>query len=123
MILHGENLIIKVNGTAIAAAKSCTVSVESNLIPTSSPLDGGWTHVIAGRNSWSVRTNHLLIDNALSNIGTVGATVTIVMECKVNGTTIGTKTGTAICRQWEGTFTKGNLAQGSFIFQGSGPLS
>lgn len=31
--------------------------------------------------------------------------------------------GTAIVSQWKGTFTKGNLAQGSFDFTGSGPLS
>ena len=31
--------------------------------------------------------------------------------------------GTAIVSQWKGTFTKGNLAQGSYDFTGSGPLS
>lgn len=31
--------------------------------------------------------------------------------------------GNAIVSQWKGTFTVGNLAQGSFDFNGSGPLS
>lgn len=34
-----------------------------------------------------------------------------------------TRRGQAIVSQWKGTFTKGNLAQGSFDFTGSGPLS
>ena len=34
-----------------------------------------------------------------------------------------TRQGQAIVRQWSGTFTWGNLAQGSFKFLGKGPLS
>jgi hypothetical protein len=32
-------------------------------------------------------------------------------------------TGSAIVKQWKGTFTTGNLAQGSFSFEGTGALS
>lgn len=123
MIIHGENLIVKVNGTAIAASKSCTVSIEGSLIPTSSPSDGVWTHAIAGRKSWSVRTNHLLIDNGLAPASMVNSTVTLTLSCIVNGSTVSNLSGSAICRQWEGTFTKGSLAQGSYMFQGTGTLS
>ena len=34
-----------------------------------------------------------------------------------------TRRGQAIVRQWKGTFTKGNLATGSFEFLGTGPLA
>ena len=34
----------------------------------------------------------------------------------------GTMQGEAICQQWKGTFTLGNLAQGSFEWLGNGPL-
>mgnify|MGYP006923253174 CR=1 FL=1 len=32
-------------------------------------------------------------------------------------------TGSAIVKQWKGTFTTGNLAQGSYSFEGTGPLA
>ncbi len=61
MILHGENLFIKVNGEVIAGAKTCKVQVQSDTIGVSSPTDGQWEHSIPGRKSWSVSTGHLVL--------------------------------------------------------------
>lgn len=60
MILHGENLIISVDGSVLAASKSCNVDVDVDTIKVASPTDGAWEHSIAGRKSWKVTTNHLL---------------------------------------------------------------
>lgn len=60
MILQGKNLIVKADGSVIAAAKSCTLNVDCEKIKVSSPTDGQWEHVIAGMKSWSLSTNHLL---------------------------------------------------------------
>lgn len=60
MILQGRNLIIAVDGSTIAGSKSCSVDVQADTIKVSSPTDGEWEHIIAGRKSWQVQTSHLL---------------------------------------------------------------
>ena len=133
MILQGKNLIVKADGSVIAAAKSCTLNIECEIIKVSSPTDGQWEHIIAGMKSWSVITTHLLkmdriIDRPLhSYLDPIGQSFTLQLE--LNDITIGglpiteILTGTAICRTSQITATKGNLAQGSFKFQGNGPLT
>ena len=61
MILHGRNLIIKANGVAIAAARSCSVSIQAEQLPISSPMSGAWASFLNGTKSWSVSTNQLLV--------------------------------------------------------------
>ena len=54
--------MVMADGVVIAASKSCTVNVECDDIPVSSPTDGQWEHVIAGRKKWKVTTNHLVVN-------------------------------------------------------------
>ena len=201
MIIHGRNFIVRAGGVAIGMSRSCTVSVTANGIKVSSPDDGEWEHVRAGRKSWSVDTGHLVTDFVESAV-MVGTEVQLSMDvCGdqrrvpafsgfVSGVTAGaiapeagvavydttskafllrtgedaqsyqywenwsgmeryggadgaqyvnevdgllyvirggellkmTLHGTALVLEWKGTFTVGNLAQGSFHFTGSGPL-
>lgn len=125
--LKGKNLIIKQNGTAIAAAKSCDINVQAAIIHKSSPADGAWEYNIVGRKSWSVTVNKLIkeedgSDSRVSDcILSVGDSVTLRMEVK--DYTADYVTGSAIVRQFRVTGTVGNLVQGSFVFVGNGPLS
>ena len=133
MILQGKNLIVKANDEVIAAAKSCTLNIDCEIIKVSSPTDGQWEHIIAGMKSWSVSTTHLLkmermIDRPLHGyLDPIGQSFTLQLE--LNDITIEgfhvteTLTGSAICKSSQITATKGNLAQGSFKFQGNGPLT
>ena len=198
MILHGKNIILKMNGMAIAAAKSCEVNVSAGTIPTASPSDGAWESSIPGRKSWSASCSHLVKEIADST-AMVGQTVTLTFQptsdqtfagivanptlqsdaapssgsvvydstrkdfllkyspaqdvtlywqtfdgkpAKITGAyyydTVGGKcykwtgttmtevsalTGSAIVKQWRGTFTQGNISQGSYSFEGSGALT
>lgn len=63
MIYKGSNLIISSDGTVLGGSKSCSIDVQTDLIKVSSPTDGQWEHNIAGRKSWSISTNHLLISS------------------------------------------------------------
>lgn len=54
--------MVMADGKVIAASKSCTVNVECDDIPVSSPTDGQWEHVIAGKKKWKVTTNHLVVN-------------------------------------------------------------
>ena len=203
MIIHGKNLIIKADGIAIAAAKSCELDVSADIIKTASPTDGQWQHGIAGLKSWRASCSHL-VTNILDPVQMVGVGVTLTINIANTGlpiqyilqasptvesqspqsvdfvvwddqakrflgcrdsqsilnrkyysvwtgseiyteAPIGSKfyiastgdtytltanglveeklTGTAIVKEWKVTGTIGNLAQGSFQFNGSGPLS
>lgn len=71
-VYHAKNLIISTEDSShpmqpLFGSRSCDLSVSAESIPTSSPSDGEWKHVIAGRKSWQVTTNHLLISAALSD--------------------------------------------------------
>lgn len=62
MILHGRNLIIKGNGNApfIAAAKSCTISVDNDMEEVASFTQGAWREFMRGRRGWEISLSHLL---------------------------------------------------------------
>ena len=115
-IIHGRQLIVKKNGTAIAAQKSCDIDVRCAGIPVSSPTQGQWENNIAGRKSWSMTCN-TLVTSIKSNVDMVGQTVTI--SCGVDDDTV---SGTALITGWKVTGTIGNLAQAVATFLGSGPL-
>mgnify|MGYP006908811067 CR=1 FL=1 len=70
MILQGRNLIIRAGGVAIAAARSCSVNIQAEQIPISSPMSGAWAAYLNGVKSWSVSTNHLVktLRNALISL-------------------------------------------------------
>ena len=52
--------MILVNGSVIAGSKSCTLDVDADSLKVASPTDGEWEHILPGRKSWSVSTNHLM---------------------------------------------------------------
>ena len=124
--IHGRNLIIKVNGVAVAASKSCTITVNEETLKVSSPQDGQWEHSIPAKKSWKVQTNFLffadspsatVIKSSISRVGSV-----IQLSVTVNDYANDTVSGTAICKQFSATGTVGSLLQGSFQWEGTGPL-
>ena len=121
-MIHGRNLIIKVNGTAIAGARSCDINISGEEIEVASATQGKWRVFLTGREEWSVTCNHLLPASGTplrSSKNMVNTTVTIRMESGRYGDVL---TGQAIVKSWRSTGTLGNLAQGTFSFRGSGPL-
>ena len=119
--MNGNNIIITKNGTAIAATKSHEIQSGCQTIPISSATDSGWEHLIAGRKSWSVNVNFLMLAaSQLDSVLEVGDTVTLVI---INRNATKSISGSAIVVTCRETFTRGNIAQGTFQFQGTGPLS
>ena len=121
-MIHGRNLIIKVNGTAIAGARSCDINISGEEIEVANTTKDKWRVFITGREEWSVTCNHLLPASGTplrSSKDMVNTTVTIMMESGRYGDVL---TGQAIVKSWRTTGTLGNLAQGTFSFRGSGPL-
>lgn len=122
-VIHGRNLIIKMNGTAIAGAKSCEISVKCDKIETASPSTGTWRTFLAGRKEWSVSCGHLIPASGTplkSDVAMVRQTVTLTMQSGISGDTI---SGSAIVEQWSASGAVGSLANGKFSFCGNGALS
>ena len=121
MAINGNNILIYINGAAVAGTKSNEVQSNRELIEIASPTSGEWREFITGRKDWGFTiswlvSSHQDIEQLLLDAGVV--TVRIFGR----GQSLGL-TGKAIVQSCKITFTRGNLAQGSLQLKGSGPLA
>ena len=121
MAINGNNILIYIDGAAVAGTKSNEVQTNRELIEIASPTSGEWREFITGRKDWGFTiswlvSSHADIQQLLLSAGVV--TVRIVGR----GQSLGL-TGRAIVQSCKMTFTRGNLAQGSLQLKGSGPLT
>lgn len=127
MIIQGNDFIVMADGVAIAASKSCSLSVKANTIETSSPDTGNWRNYISGRMEWSASATTLVkaADTRDTPIAAMLAMAgkTHTLTFKVNTLDEETLTGKAVCTDFKITATRGNLLQGSFNWKGTGPLA
>lgn len=120
-MIHGRNLIIYLNGEAIAAAKSCTISMSSGDIEAASDTDGKAKTFLPTQKEWTVRCN-TLVTSLTGHFANDGDTVRLSMAvCDWNkNPTTDRLTGEAIVTSASITASVGNLVTGSFSFKGSG---
>ena len=122
MAINGNNIIITLNGTAIAGTKTNEIQSDSETIEITSATDQTWKAFIAGRKSWSFTAGFLLLDNAdVRKLLTVGTKYTVIIKAR-NSVTHDQLTGSAILKTCKFTASRGKLSEGSFSFQGTGPL-
>lgn len=118
--MNGNNILIYMNGSAIAGTKSNDVQTECETIEISSPSIGDWRAFMAGRKSWSVQTSFLVTaTSSVRQLLNVGTSYTLVFRDRTNTYSV---SGTAILTTCKITATRGNLCTGSFAFQGTGAL-
>ena len=123
MAVLGNNIIVFMNGQAIAGTKSDEIQVDCETIEIASATDQAWTHYISGRKSWSLTVGWLVLANTdVRKALLVGSSVTIKIKGRGESDSNGV-TGAAILKTVKITATRGNLAQGSFAFVGNGPLT
>ena len=123
MAVLGNNIIVYMNGQAVAGTKSDEIQVESDTIEVASETDQDWVHQIAGRKSWSLNVGWLVLANQdVRKVLLAGSVVTIKIKGRGASDSNGV-TGSAILKTVKITATRGNLAQGSFAFVGNGPLT
>lgn len=123
MIL-GKNLILAINGTALAASKSCTVSKSQSFIEVASPTDGQWESFIPQKRGWKISANCLIgtfdAYKALDQAWKAGTALTIrFYDTEYNEN----ETGTAYIENLELQANIGSLSQMSVSLRGSGELS
>ena len=119
MHLQGHNLIIYVDGVAVAAAKSCTVTMEVGSIDTAG--SGRTKASMPTVKDWSVKTSVLV--TSLNGHFALSGKVRLSVAVVDNGeTTTDRMTGEAIVTSANVSAAVGNLVQGNFSFKGSGVL-
>ena len=120
-MIHGRNLIIYADGVAIAAAKSCTVSMSIGDIEAASDIDGNAKTFLPTQKEWTVRCS-TLVTSLTGHFANIGDTIRLSMavcDWEKNPTT-DRLTGEAIVTSTSITASVGNLVTGSFSFKGSG---
>jgi hypothetical protein len=108
----GKDLIVKVGGTAIAAAKSCEISKDTEMIETCSTTSGTDKEFYPGKSSWQVTVNFFVVDEGV----VIYTNQKVTLQC--NNSTL----GDAYVKSCQITGTVGNLCQGVLVFQGTGQM-
>lgn len=131
MAVLGNNVIVYMNGTAIAGTKSDELQVDCETISVASATDQDWEHVIAGRKKWSLSVGWLVLANDdVRKVLLAGSSVTVKIKGRGAADSSGVTgaadssgvTGAAILKTCKISAVRGNLATGSFAFVGNGPL-
>jgi predicted secreted protein len=115
-------VILSRNNTALANTRirSNEIQTSCDMIEKASASQQDWKEYVAGRNSWTLTVNYLVLASAqVADLLYVGQTFDITMKSG-NSELL---TGSAIITGVKNTATVGNLAQGGFTLQGSGALS
>lgn len=128
MALNGNNIYIAVGeGTAatiIAGTRSNEIQTNGELIEISSPTSGKWKEYLDGRSEWSFNTNYLVLaNNNVKDVLKVNTKVGIYIMGYEGTANVVILQGEAWIKTCKQTFTRGNLAQGSFAFVGHGELT
>lgn len=122
MAENGNNIIVYMGGTAIAATKSDEIQVDGETIEIASATEQDWKCHIAGRRSWTLNVNWLV--SAVTDIRKV-LLVNSRVQLKIKGrnaTDAQGVTGYALISNCNIRMTRGSLAVGSFQFVGDGAL-
>ena len=126
--LLGNDLIIatgQVGGTltAIASAKSCEIDTNCELKEISSPSSSEYRTYTPGRKNWKVTVNFLVATSSLGVLTMKNVGQSYMLKAYIrNNSVVDAFQGTAILQQAKITGTRGNLLQGSWVFQGSGDI-
>lgn len=118
-IIQGNDILVYMGGIAVAAARSCEITMDCELKETSSPHNSLNRTYITGKRGWQVTCGYFV--GNVRDVLKVGQTYTIKTSLRNSSTN--KVQGSAICTQCKITATRGNIAQGSFSFKGTGPLT
>lgn len=121
--MNGNNIIVLMDGVAIAAAKSCTISKKVEAIETANSADGRAKSYIPGLREWSVSVRALVtsMPDFFTNPGQK-VSLSIAVRDNNGEYTADRVTGTAIIESAKITGTVGNLITAEVKFLGTGSL-
>ena len=125
--MKGQDILVILSqgGTALASTcvKSQDIQTDCPTIEKASSTQQDWVERIAGRKSWSISINYLVMRAAqVRDLLYTGQTFTVTVRDR-NNTSGGSISGTAIMTNVHGLASFGNLATGSMKLEGSGALT
>lgn len=123
-MIHGEDLILALNGTALAASKSCNIDKSQSFIDVASPTDGRWEACVPQKLAWSLSSDCLLATmdayKTLNAAWKAGTALTVrFFDTEYNEN----ETGTVYIEKLNLSASKGNLAKMAVTLKGSGELA
>ncbi len=120
----GKQLILFLHGLPVAASKTCTLEMDTSLLPVASPGDGLNDDFVADRQGWTVQTDCLLADiSAAYDIYLYYLSrnpVFILIRDEADTVRF---TGMAFIERWQVTGTVKQLATVSISLRGSEALT
>lgn len=123
-MIHGEDLILALNGTPLAASKSCNIEKSQSFIDTASPTGGRWDSCVPKKLSWSLSSDCLLSTmDAYKKLNAAWKAGTALTVRFFNTDYDENETGTVYIEKLSLSASKGNLAKMAVSLKGSGPLS
>ena len=120
MAQNGNNILVYLNGTAIAGTRSNKIQTECEMLEVTNPGSAEWKLFHAGRKQWAVNVGFLVLASTDARKSlSIGTTYTLQFRDR-QGTVL--LSGQAIMKQCDIELVRGNLATGIISFQGSGEL-
>ena len=123
MTINGTNLLIYAGGSVIAAAKSCRISADVDMIEAAGQDDGKAREFVPAMNEWQLSTTTLVI---VAHEFFEGHATTVRLTFAVRdryGNLTGDKmTGYGFLAKSEIAASVESLITGSFVFQGTEAL-
>ena len=121
----GNNIVVTWNDgnsqQVIAGTKTNELQCDSEMLEVCSATDEEWKHFLKGRKTWSVNVSFLLLANGIDikAVLKVDRTYTLYIRKRSGGGVY----GSAILKSFKASAPINGLANGSFVFQGTGALS
>jgi len=127
-IINGRNLIVKVDGTAIASAQDCQITLNNDLPDATTKDSAGWAEHIVGLKDWSGSCSGLYDpDNA-------NVTIEDIMDTIISGTKVeiffGVEVNGKVFYSGDANFDSAGIAAPNespstydISFKGTGPLT
>lgn len=123
-MIHGRNLILEYNGSAIAAAKSCEVGVDTDFIEVASPTNGTWKEYVPTTQGWEASAGCLVAEmNYVDMFFDIQKAKSLLSLAFFDADLMSFYQGQAYIKSLKVTGQIGNLATMSVLFQTSGELS
>lgn len=119
-MIHGRNILIYSGGQAVAAARSCTISMSVDDTEVSNPANLKNRCYLTGRKSWNMTITKLV---TVAHTFFENLDQEVRLSFMVRGSSTDRMTGNAIVKNVEVSGTVGSLTTGNFTFQGTGPLA
>jgi len=123
--MTGKDLIVILSrgGVALASTriKSHDIKTQCSTIETASGTQQDWEECVAGRKSWTLSVNYLVLAaSQVRDLLYIGQTFDITVKDSGNNSSV---TGHAIMTGVGGSGGVGTLARGSFSLRGNGSLT